>query len=221
VRAVDPTRIVQQGYDDLDGTYRRWVEHTRPGYRSAFLTRILGEVPNGADVLEIGCGPGTDAAALAEGRRYVAIDLSEVQLAHARAIAPAGRFLHGDVLNTPFPPASFDAVVSFYAFNHIPQDRIERLLGRIRSWLRPGGGLFCSFGTSDNPGEVEPAWLGKADMYFSSMPVDRTEALLDEVGLSIEFADTVTEVEEGEGPATFHWVIARKPSQEQEEVERS
>jgi hypothetical protein len=65
------------------------------------------------------------------------------------------------------------------------------------------------------------AWLGKADMYFSSMPVDRTEALLDEVGLSIEFADTVTEVEEEEGPATFHWVIARKPSQEQEEVERS
>jgi SAM-dependent methyltransferase len=219
VRAVDPARIVQQGYDDLDDTYRRWVEHTRDGYRSMFLTRILAELPEDADVLEIGCGPGTDAAALAEGRRYVGIDLSAIQLAHARAVAPAGRFLHGEVLDTQFPPASFDAVVSFYVFNHIPQDRMELLLGRIWSWLRPGGGLFGSFGTSDNPGEVEPAWLGKADMYFSSLPVERTEALFEEVGFSIEFADTVTEVEEGEGPATFHWVIARKPSEE--EVQRA
>ena len=209
--AVDPTRIIQRGYDDLDDTYRRWVER-RGGYRSTFLARTLEAVPQGADVLEIGCGPGTDAAALAEGRRYVGIDLSEVQLAHARVVAPAGRFLHGDVLDAAFRPASFDAVVSFYAFNRIPQDRMELLFGRIMSWLRPGGGLFGSFGTSDNPGEVEPAWLGKADMYFSSLPVDRTEALLAEIGFSIEFADTVTEVEEGEGPATFHWLIARKPS---------
>ena len=219
MRTMDPTRIVQQGYDDLDGTYRRWVEHTRPGYRSAFLTRILGEVPDGADVLEIGCGPGTDVAALAAGRRYVGIDLSEVQLAHARAIVPSGRFLHGDVLDTTFPPASFDAVVSFYAFNHIPRERIELLFSRIRSWLRPGGRLFGSFGTSDNSGAVEPMWLGKADMYFSSLPVERTEAMLQGVGFGIEFAETVTEVEEGHGPATFHWVIARKPVEE--EVRRS
>jgi SAM-dependent methyltransferase len=219
VRTVDPTRIVQQGYDDLDDTYRRWVEHTRGGYRSTFLARILGEVPEGADVLEIGCGPGTDAAALAEGRRYVGIDLSQVQLAHARVVAPAGRFLHGDVMDVPFPPASFDAVVSFYAFNHIPQDRMGLSFRRIRSWLRPRGRLFGSFGTSENPGEVEPAWLGKADMYFSSLSVGRTDALLDEVGFSIEFADTVTEFEEGEGPATFHWVVARKPSDE--EMQRS
>lgn len=219
MRTVDPTRIVQQGYDDLDDTYRRWVEHTRGGYRSTFLARVLGEVPEGADILEIGSGPGTDAAALAEGRRYVGIDLSEVQLAHARAVAPAERFLHGDVLDTPFPPASFDAVVSFYAFNHIPQDRMGLSFGRIISWLRPGGRLFGSFGTSENPGEVEPMWLGKTETYFSSLLVDRTEALLEEVGFFIEFADTVTEVEEGEGPATFHWVIARTPSED--EVQRS
>lgn len=214
MRTMDPTRIVRQGYDDLDDTYRRWVEHTRGGYRSTFLARILEEVAEGADVLEIGCGPGTDAAALAEGRRYVGIDLSDVQLTHARVAAPAGRFLHGDVLDAAFPPASFDAVVSFYAFNHIPQDRMELLFRRIRSWLRPRGRLFGSFGTSDNPGEVEPAWLGKADMYFSSLPVHRTGSLLEEVGFSIEFADTVTELEEGEGPATFHWVIARKRREE-------
>jgi SAM-dependent methyltransferase len=210
--AVDPRRVVEQGYDDLDDVYRRWVQRGLDGYRSGFLGRILDNVPDGADILEIGCGPGTDAGALAEDRRYTGVDLSVVQLAHAEKAAPSGTFVHADVLDVVFPPSSFDAVVGFYVFNHIPQDRMEPLFRRIFGWLRPGGRLFASFGTSDNTGAVEPMWLDRADMYFSSLPVAENDALLEEVGFAIEFADTVTEDEEGEGPATFHWVIGQKPT---------
>ena len=211
MRAIDPRRIVEQGYDELDDVYRRWVRHGLDGYRSGFLGRILATVSSGADILEIGCGPGTDAAALAEGRRYTGVDLSRVQLAHAEEAAPEGTFAHADVLEVVFPPSSFDAVVSFYAFVHIPRDHMEDLFRRIFGWLRPGGRLFASFGTSDNTGEVEPLWLDRADMYFSSLPIAENDALLEEVGFVIEFADTVTEEEEGRGPASFHWVIAQKP----------
>jgi SAM-dependent methyltransferase len=214
MRTIDPKHIVEQGYDELDDTYRRWVRRSRDGYRSEFLARILAEVPVGADVLEIGCGPGTDAAALAEGRRYTGIDLSGVQLEHAKREAPAGTFLHADVSVVAFPPSCFDAVVGFYVFNHIPQDQMEGLLRHILGWLRTGGRLFASFGTSDNPGAVQSMWLGRADMYFSSLPVGRNDALLEEAGFAIELAETVTESEEGEGPATFHWVIAQKPMRE-------
>jgi SAM-dependent methyltransferase len=212
--AIDPKRIVEQGYDDLDDTYRRWVQRARDGFRSEFLARILADVPVGADILEIGCGPGTDAAALAEGRRYTGVDLSGVQLEHATHEAPAGRFLHADVSGVAFPPSCFDAVVGFYVFNHIPQVEMEPLFRRILTWLRPGGRLFASFGTSDNPGAVEPMWLGRADMYFSSLPVVRTDALLEGVGFVIEFANTVTEDEEGQGQATFHWVVSQKPKRQ-------
>jgi SAM-dependent methyltransferase len=212
--AEDPMRIVGQGYDQLDAVYRRWVQRSLDGYRSGFLGRILGSVPEGADILEIGCGPGTDAAALAEGRQYTGVDLSTVQLAHAEEAVPGGTFVHADVLDVAFSPSSFDAVVSFYAFNHIPRDQMERLFRRIFGWLRPGGRLFASFGTSDNAGEVEPMWLDRADMYFSSLPVAENDALLEEVGFAIGFADTVTEEEDGQGPATFHWVIAQKPMSE-------
>lgn len=64
MRTVDPTRIVQQGYDDLDDTYRRWVAHTRVGYRSAFLT-LLEEVgfsiafAETVTEVEEGAGPAT------------------------------------------------------------------------------------------------------------------------------------------------------------------
>jgi SAM-dependent methyltransferase len=212
--AIDSKRIVEQGYDDLDDTYRRWVQRARDGYRSGFLARILDEVPVGADLLEIGCGPGTDAAALAEGRRYTGVDLSGVQLEHAKHEAPAGTFLHADISEVAFPPSCFDAVVGFYVFNHVPQVSMEPLFRRILTWLRPGGRLFASFGTSDNPGAVEPMWLGRTDMYFSSLPVERTDALLEGVGFAIEFAETVTEDEEGQGQATFHWVVSQKPKRE-------
>ena len=211
---MDRKRIVEQGYDDLDDTYRRWVQGARDGYRSAFLDRVLTLVPSGADLLEIGCGPGTDSEPLADGRRYTGVDLSGVQLEHAKQVAPAGTFLHADVLDVAFPPSCFDAVVSFYAFNHIPQDQMEPLLRRVFTWLRAGGRLFASFGASDNPGSVEPMWLGRADMYFSSLPIGKNDAMLDEVGFAIEFVDTVVEDEEGEGPARFHWVVAQKPARE-------
>jgi SAM-dependent methyltransferase len=214
MNTIDPKRIVEQGYDDLGDTYRRWVQRARDGYRSEFLARILAELPVGGDVLEIGCGPGTDAAALAEGRRYTGVDLSGAQLEHASQVARRGTFLHADVSRVAFPASCFDAVVGFSVFNHIPHDEMQPLFRRILTWLRPGGRLFASFGTSDNPGAVEPMWLGRADMYFSSLPVGRNDALLEEAGFAIESADTVTELEEGEGPATFHRVVAQKPARE-------
>jgi len=207
--APDPIRIVRDGYDRLDGKYRDWVKGMSSGPRGAFLARVLELVPPGADVLELGCGPGTDAEALADGRRYKGIDLSSVQLAHARAAVPHGSFIHGDLFEVALPPASFDAVVALYVFGHIPAMRLVELFDRVAGWLRPNGLLCASFGTSDNPGAIEPMWLGAADMFFSSLPPDETERTLSTAGYSILSAETITEIEPGEGAATFHWVMAR------------
>ena len=209
VSAIEPRRVVEDGYDLLDGTYRAWVTTGLDGYRSSFLEEILRRVRSGAHILEIGCGPGTDAVALADERTYTGVDLSSVQLAHARRRVPAGTFVHGDVLETSFEPASFDAVVAFYVFGHVPRDRLDSLLERIHTWLRPDGLFAASFGTSDTQGSVERSWLGTADMFFSSFPPARTDRAIRDAGFAIERAETVTEEEEGEGPATFHWVIAR------------
>ncbi|HEX6399992.1 MAG TPA: class I SAM-dependent methyltransferase [Actinomycetota bacterium] len=208
--APDPSEVVRDGYDRLDGTFRTWVAQMLDGPRAPFLVKVLRLIPPGSDVLEIGCGPGTDAPALAEGRRYTGIDLSSVQLAHARAAVPGGTFPLGDVLEVDLSPESFDAAVAFYVFGHIPAARTGELLGKVRSWLRPGGWLCASFGTSDNPGAIEPSWLGVADMYFSSLPPGRTDAALRSNGFEIHSAETITEIEVGEGPATFRWVIARR-----------
>ena len=208
-RAPDPGRLVREGYDRLDGTYRDWVARMTNGPRAAFLGRVLELIPPGAAILEVGCGPGTDARALADGRRYTGIDLSGVQLRHARVAVPQGTFILGDVLEVDLPPSSFDAVVAFSVFGHIPAARLGELLDRLAVWLRPGGLLCASFGTSDNPGSIEPMWLGAVDMYFASLPPEETERALKAAGYSVLSAETLTEIEVDEGPATFQWVIAR------------
>ena len=210
---IDPSRVVREGYDRLDGIYRGWVARMPGGPRAAFLTRILELIPTGADVLELGCGPGTDAAALADERRYTGIDLSNVQLAHARAAVPEGTFICGDLFEVDLPEAAFDAVAALYVFGHVPAARTDELFRRIESWLRPGGWLCATFGTSDNPGEIEPMWLGTADMYFSSTTPEETDERLRAAGFSLLSAETITELEVDEGPATFHWVIARLPDE--------
>lgn len=76
--------------------------------------RVLPEV-TGRDVLELGCGAAHWAIALArDGARVVGLDLSERQLAYARAnVARAGvdvSLVHASAEKLPFADASFDMV---------------------------------------------------------------------------------------------------------------
>jgi cyclopropane fatty-acyl-phospholipid synthase-like methyltransferase len=208
----DPKRIVAEGYDRLGPAFSTWVAENPPDVRSWFLHEVLARLAEASDVLELGCGPGTAATELSAGRRYTGVDLSRVQLAMAHRRVPDAGFVRADFTTTIFRPASFDAVVAFYAVNHVPQEELAPAFGRIRSWLRPGGRLMLSLATSDNAGEIEPDWLG-VPMFFSGFAPETNERLLVENGFELEVSEIREEITTGPsgGPERFHWVIARKP----------
>jgi putative AdoMet-dependent methyltransferase len=105
---------------------------------------IAAPVP-GRRILDIGAGTGTLAARLArQGANVVALDPSERMVAQARpkfgpddpvqlALAP------DPFLRIPYPDASFDAVVSTYAFHHVPHQKKPRALREMARVLRPAG----------------------------------------------------------------------------------
>jgi cyclopropane fatty-acyl-phospholipid synthase-like methyltransferase len=205
----DPIRIVRDGYDRLETRYGGWSDQVPGGYRATFLEEVLNVVPAGSDVLEVGCGPGTDAGTLSAGRRYIGVDVSMTQLAIARRHHPHLRLINAEVLEIELRPNSFDAIVAIHVFGHIPAGRFGELFTRTGSWLRPDGLLCASFAVSDNAGAIDPSWLG-VEMYFSSLPPERNDRLLGSAGFRIRSAETITEVEPGHGPTTFRWMIAQR-----------
>lgn len=78
----------------------------------------------------------------------------------ARRNVPGVPFIQADLTSMEWRPDSFDAVVAFYVFNHVPPGQFEPTLARLASWLRPGGFFAASLPGGDSTfEEVEDDWL--------------------------------------------------------------
>ncbi|MEW2415992.1 methyltransferase domain-containing protein [Streptomyces sp. NPDC046866] len=108
---------------------------------------LLGELRPGLSVLDVGCGPGTITADLAElvapGGRVTAVDAAPDVLEQAAAYAEergleqAITFAAADVEALDFPDDSFDVVHAHQVLQHVGDP--VRALREMRRVCRPGG----------------------------------------------------------------------------------
>ena len=203
----DPrTSVLAAGYDAMADTWEDWSSRIRDDPRHAWAQRFAEALPDGARVVELGCGNGTrETKALAGRCDLTGVDLSAEQLRRARPRVPDARFLHADVATVEFDEASLDGVCAFYVFNHVPRELLHGVFARVHRWLRPGGLFLASLGASDLEG-WQGAWLG-VPMYFSGYAPDRNRELL--AGFEL-VGDEVVTIQEADGEATFHWILARR-----------
>lgn len=140
-------------YDNLAGSFDR---HTQKysAYAVDALLRTL-DLNTVKRVLDIGCGSGIVTLALARnlqpGAQAVGVDLSDGMLAFANEAAAElnvtdiVEFLKGDAESLSLPDGDMDAVVSLYAFRHLPHpDRAAAEAFRV---LRPGGRVAIAAGS--------------------------------------------------------------------------
>ena len=92
-------------------------------------------------ILDLGCGPGRHASALARlGHRVLGVDVSESAIRRARAACPEATFEVRDMRDLRSLHGSFDGVVSlWHSFGYFDDDTNLDVLRQVRGALRPGG----------------------------------------------------------------------------------
>ncbi|HYO99059.1 MAG TPA: class I SAM-dependent methyltransferase [Pyrinomonadaceae bacterium] len=135
---------VAAAYDHWAETYDVDANKTRE--LAAAVLRRSNLKLSGRDVIEIGCGTGSNTEWLAEQARSVhALDFSEGMLRHAKARVRSARvrFVPHDIRSAwPVADASADVVVAMLVLEHV--EHLEPIFAEASRALRSGGELyFC------------------------------------------------------------------------------
>jgi len=129
------------------------------------MVRFHQLLPSGK-VLEIGSGAGKDAASLIQiGYDYTGTDASGGLIRVAQKRNPEATFKKVSVYDLDFPEQSFDGFWTAATLLHIPKDKIDDALTKIRSQVKVGGVGFISL--KEGEGEREDKNTGRWFSYYS------------------------------------------------------
>jgi tocopherol O-methyltransferase len=212
---------VRKHYDRLSFLYRMfWGEHLHHGYWNGGETVVRAQIqlmeqlaaragiergafPNGATVLDIGCGVGGSAVWLAEefGCRVTGMTISPVQAriaarkAKARGLGDRVRFEVKDANRWNPQAESFDVVWIMESSEHFPDKR--HFFERCATALKPGGTLaVCAWLRRDGampPAEQKlVAAIAEAMMSASLDSLGAYRQWMRDAGLTVTAAEDIT-----------------------------
>ncbi len=127
------------GTETFIGAMRRGA---RPG-AGAVAEAVLGRLPAGARLLDVGGGPGTNAEAFAAGgARVTVFDRPEVIELMQETLAASGIETASGDMNEGLPDGPFDAVYFGNTSHMYGPEENRALFARMRRSLAPGGFLI-------------------------------------------------------------------------------
>lgn len=162
-------------YDARAGDYAKLESSHTP---SDTLATFISALPEGARVLDLGCGPGTSARHMVQAGCVVdALDASAEMIGLASAIegVTARQASFDDISGR----AIYDGVWANFSLLHAPRAHMPKHLAAIHTALKPGG-LF-HLAVKEGTGEGRDA-LGRHYTYFTEPDLT---ALLESAGFSV------------------------------------
>lgn len=147
---------------------------------SSFLPRLRTLGPR---VLELGCGPGLDAATLlAAGFEVTACD--RIPLGKAREHAPRAQLLRADLSRSlPFRDGAFDAALASLSLHYLPWNETRAAFAEVGRVLRPGAPFLFRVNATDDVAhgagqgeELEPGFYRQPGAFHAE-----TKRFFDEV----------------------------------------
>ncbi|MGI6009846.1 MAG: class I SAM-dependent methyltransferase [Methanomethylophilus sp.] len=128
--------------EDREAWERLYASNGRQWRGSADISFV--QITPGERVLELGCGNGKTARALADaGAEVTGVDFSPSAIAECKKLlGDRAGFVEADIRELPFGDSSFDKVVAFHVLEHLPDEDVPDAIKEIHRVLIPHG-LLC------------------------------------------------------------------------------
>ena len=204
---MDFKETVREGYNRIADRYL--AERTRDSEDVRLLSELTERLPDGAKVLDAGCGAGIPISQILSERFDVTgVDFSEAQIELARENVPGAKFLCEDMTKLAFPDNTFEGITSYYAIIHIPREEHQTLLVNFHRMLKPSGLALLCLGAEHLIDDIDENYLGTR-MYWSHFDSTTYLEILNEIGFKIIWSRYVADdTFEGAGHL---FVLAQKP----------
>ncbi|MEU1279258.1 class I SAM-dependent methyltransferase [Streptomyces sp. NPDC005805] len=146
---------------------------------------MIGQVPDGGRVLDVGSGTGRPVAAAlaAAGLRVTGMDVSPVMVELAARQVPEARFVRADIRAEVPEPGRYEGACAYFSLLQMSREEQRAVVARIAGSLVPGG--VCALGTVplDLDGVVG-TWMGHT-VRLTSFPPDGFVRLAEDAGLDV------------------------------------
>lgn len=149
----------------------------------AWFERFRDEMPEGADVLDLGCGSGEPVARylIEAGHRVTGLDSSPTLIGLCRSRFPDETWIAGDMRDVSLS-RRFGGIVAWNSFFHLTPDDQRRMFRVFRDHAEPGAALM--FTSGPGAGEAIGVYQGEA-LYHASLDTAEYETLLAAHGFSV------------------------------------
>jgi SAM-dependent methyltransferase len=156
-----------------------WIEGTEA------LVKML---PQGASVLDVGCGSGTKTKYLSKKRLHVVgTDLSEKMVDIARRESPKNDFYVADMHDLSPVPGVFDCIFAQASLLHIPKADVDAVVEQFSKKLKPEGLLYIAVkgmreGIPDEKVVIENDYGYEYERFFSYFSMQELKDILQKHG---------------------------------------
>jgi len=147
---------VRESYDRVADNYAHMVATTGLGdirrhpWLKASIDAFADTVGDLGPVLDVGCGPGTVTAYLAErGLDVSGVDLSPRMIENARRLHPECRFSVASATDLDLAEASLGGVLGWWSLFNLPRDVLPQVLALFAHALKPGGHFITATHVGD------------------------------------------------------------------------
>ena len=183
--------------DELRKTYNLIAadytkDHLDDTWDDDYLDAFAHMLTKDSEVLDLGCGPGTDSKILiGRGLKVTGIDLSDEFIRIAKAANPNGAFVQGDMLDLPFDSHTFDGLFAKASLLHLAKPDVPKALREIVRVVKPGAIVHIAIKGGEGEKVIKEDKFGyEFERFFSFWKSKDFTALLAEAGLKIVKSDS-------------------------------